>query len=330
MEQNTLTNQQNTKNSIPFASSLELAKHEIDRALLTSPLIVRGYTKHLGGSMGKFIRATALLTCAQDEDGLVHENAVKLAAAIEILHLATLVHDDVIDNAELRRGDVTLQKKYGKRTAVICGDYLLCVALKMAGSAVEKEKYLELKIPDYMSRVCLGELNQHQNNGNYELSTRQYLKIISGKTAALFEAAFYAGAVLSGEEEMEDQKLVRKYARLGRYIGMIFQLRDDCMDFESTADATGKPVQSDFEQNVITLPLIHAFRLMASLKEKARAGNLTRVQINEAVENTGGLIATKMLARQYYQKSIDIIEELGVAEDKKKKLTLILNQSYGI
>ena len=93
--------------------ALESVKQEVDRTLSRSPLIIREYTKHLMSSRGKFIRAVSVLICAEDEDGMIHKNAVKIAAAIEILHLATLVHDDIIDNAELRRGDVTLQKKYG-------------------------------------------------------------------------------------------------------------------------------------------------------------------------------------------------------------------------
>ena len=141
--------------------ALELVKQEIDYTLSKSPLLIREYTKHLMATKGKFIRAVSVITCAEDEEGLVHPNALKMAAAIEILHLATLVHDDIIDNAELRRGDVTLQKKFGKRTAVICGDYLLSVALRMATSIKNKKEYLDLALPDYVGKVCLGELNQH-------------------------------------------------------------------------------------------------------------------------------------------------------------------------
>ena len=133
----------------------------------------------------------SVLTCALDEEELIHRDAIRLAAAVELMHLATLVHDDVIDNADLRRGELSLQKKYGKRTAVICGDYLLCIALKMVSLIEDKDEYVKGRVPDYMSRVCLGELNQHINNGNFDLSVYRYLKIIAGKTAALFEASFY-------------------------------------------------------------------------------------------------------------------------------------------
>jgi len=310
-----------------YESALKQVRFEVDRMLSSSPLIIRSYTKHLALSMGKFIRAASVIACAQERDGKINEKAVKLAAAIEILHLATLVHDDIIDNSDLRRGEVTLQKKYGRRTAVICGDYLLCMALRMAASASEKtdvEEYMNREIPDYMSRVCLGELNQHINNGNIDLSVHQYFKIISGKTAALFEASFLVGASLAEK----DQKVVSRYARIGRYVGMIFQLTDDCMDFEETEETAQKPVQSDYEQNVITLPLIYAFRNMAELKQKAKIQRLTRSEINEAVLKIGGLDYTRMVAGKYYHKALKLIRELEAEEEKKARLKQILDKSY--
>ncbi len=312
-----------------YDSAFEQVKYEVDSLLSTSPLVIRSYTKHLAASMGKFIRAASVITCAMDREGLISEKAVKIAAAIEIMHLATLVHDDVIDNADLRRGELTLQKKYGKRTAVICGDYLVCMAMKLAGSASEKtdlEEYMKLEIPDYMGRVCLGELNQHINNGNIDLTAAQYLRIISGKTAALFEASFFTGAALAEK----DPHRIRKYAKLGHNIGMIFQLTDDCMDFEETVATAKKPVQSDYEHNVITLPLIYALKNLADFRKKAKRSKLTRSEINEAVKQTGGLNYTRLTAQKYYLKSQTLIEELAVSEEKEKELRFILDKAFRI
>lgn len=309
-----------------FDDALSLVMNEVDRALSASPSIVRKYTKHLASSRGKFIRAVSLLTCAQDQDGRIHANAVKFAAAVEILHLATLVHDDVIDDADIRRGFPTLQKQYGKRTAVICGDYLLCIALKLASDIPNKQDYLSLDIPDYLTRVCFGELNEQINNGNFDLTVYRYLKIISGKTAALFEASFYAGAVLSEN----DPSAIRKYRKLGRYLGMIFQLIDDCMDFEATRDIARKPVQSDFEQNVITLPLIHAFANLLGLKEKARENELTRKVVDDAVAGTNAISYTRMVARKYYDKYVKILEDMDIAKSKRKGLLSILDKAYRV
>ncbi|PYG87742.1 heptaprenyl diphosphate synthase [Ruminiclostridium sufflavum DSM 19573] len=310
---------------IENTEALDMVKKEINRELTSAPVIIRRYTQHLASSGGKLIRAAALLICAQNENGLIHPHAVNFAAAIEIIHLATLVHDDVMDNAETRRGKITLQKKYGRKTAVICGDYLLCTALKLVALIPEKKGYLDLIVPDYMRRVCLGELNQHINNGFLDLSVYRYLKIISGKTAALFEASFYAGAVLNEQDEL----IISKYMKLGRYTGMIFQMTDDCIDFEKTEDYAKKPVQSDFEQGVITLPLIHAFRKMPGLRNKAESRELSREDINNAVEKSGGLSYTRMVSMKYYDKAMKIINELGITLDKKNKLVSVLEKACG-
>jgi heptaprenyl diphosphate synthase len=309
-----------------YESAFEQAKNEVDRLLSASPPVVREYTRHLAASMGKFLRAASVISCAMENGGQIGGKAVKMAAAVEILHLATLVHDDVIDNADLRRGELTLQKKYGKRTAVICGDYLVCLAMKLAASASDQtdmEDYLELEIPDYMGKVCLGELNEHINNGNVDLTVPQYLRIIRGKTAALFEASFFTGAALA----VKERGIIHKYAKLGHNIGMIFQLTDDCMNFEETEEAAKKPVQSDYEQNVITLPLIHAFEKLPELKKKAKQRRLARGEINEAVRETGGLDYTRQIAQKYYDRALALIRELDLTEEKERRLRAILDRA---
>ncbi len=309
----------------PVETAVGQVKEEVSGILLSSPVLVRNYISHLLGASGKFIRAVCLATCALDPDGRVHPNAVKAAAAIEILHLATLVHDDVIDDADIRRGIPTLQKKFGKRVAVICGDYLFSLALKLGANVENKRDYLDLHIPDYVSRICVGELTQNINTGNFDLSERQYLKIISGKTAALFEASFYAGGVFSGS----DKKEWERYKRLGRHIGMIFQLMDDCMDYASTAKAEKKPVHSDFEQKVVTLPLIYTLGQSPELKDRAKAGEkISRNEINRAVAEAGGLAYTKQVAQRYYEKALDVMETMDLSAPKKAGLTAILKKVY--
>ena len=209
-----------------FDAAFEAVKERIDGALTGSPGLIRSYTAHLAGARGKMIRAAALLACAQGEDGGIPADAAELAAAVEMLHLATLVHDDVIDDADLRRGIPTLQRMYGRRTAVICGDYLLAASLRLAAQVGDRERYLDLRLPDYVGRICLGELGQHLNNGNLELTAYRYLKIIGGKTAALFEAAFYAGALFFTEEG--DRHVLSKAARVAG--GIRFGTGRDCKD----------------------------------------------------------------------------------------------------
>lgn len=311
---------------LTYDEAIDLVKKEVDRTLKKSPMIIREYLTHLSLSQGKNIRAISVITCAEDKENQIHPNAVKIAAAIEILHLATLVHDDVIDNADLRRGKPTLQKKYGKRTAVICGDYLLSLALKMASEITNRKDYLELDLPDYIGKLCLGELNQYVNNRNLNLSILQYIKIISGKTAALFEASFFAGAVIAGCSELE----AKKYRQIGNYIGIIFQLVDDCIDFDTTVEEANKPVQSDYEQGVITLPLIHTLSEMKEFKEKAATTGVTREDINDAVMKTEGLKFTKLIIQKYYNKAMKKLNELDLTESKKARIVAILNKASRI
>ena len=171
---------------ISYDQAYDLVRAEVDKTLSASPFVVREYMKHLALSTGKNIRAASLLTCAMGQDDQIKNDAVKLAAAIELLHLATLVHDDVIDNATLRRGQQSLQKKYGKRTAG-SAEILLCIALKTASEAEDKEAYASAS-PDYMSKVCLGELNQHINNGNVDFL---FIGIKDTAKPRLFAASFH-------------------------------------------------------------------------------------------------------------------------------------------
>ncbi len=321
-----MINNKNLDESIEINSyeeAIDLVKREIDTALKKSPLMIREYMTHLTTSQGKYIRAVSVITCAENKEGRFHPNAIKVAAAIEIIHLASLVHDDIIDNADLRRGKATLQKQYGKRTAVICGDYLLSLALKMISAIPNRKDFLDLNFPDYIGKLCLGELDQHINNDNMNLSIYRYLKIISGKTAALFEASFFFGSVVAGDSE----SVAKKYKQIGYYTGMIFQLMDDCIDFDTTVEVANKPVQSDYEHGVITLPLIHAFKELSEFKQKATNSQITRAEINDAVLKTGGLRFTKIIAKRYYDKAMKLINELELTESKKTKMTSILNKA---
>lgn len=307
-----------------FEEGLLKTKEQVDKLLNESPYIIRDYTKHLAKSQGKFIRAKGLLICAQNENNKIHENAVHLASSIELLHLATLVHDDVIDDSDLRRGEETLQKKFGKKKAVICGDYLLSLALKLTMQLKEKEKYIEFNLPSFVTRICLGEMEQYANNGNLKMSSMRYLKIIRGKTAAMFEGAFLAGGVLSGEEKEYN----KEYAKLGRYLGMIFQLTDDCIDFEASEEQAKKPVGRDFEAGVVTLPIIHAIKQNSSFKVNINSGIIDTDEIIKQVIKYDGLGFTKKLSKSYYDKAFSIIENLNITNKKREMLISVLDKAF--
>ncbi len=312
------------QDKLSFDAALRAVRERLERALTQAPPVIRAYTAHLAGAQGKMIRAHALLACAQGEDGLIDPDAAAFAAGIELLHLATLVHDDVMDDADTRRGIPTLQRRFGRKTAVICGDYLLSAALRLAASVPDRDRFVQLELPDYVGRVCMGELRQNIHNGDFGLGVGGYLRIIRGKTAALFECSFLAGTVLAtGDKAQRDG-----YARLGRYIGMIFQLTDDCIDYSLDAATAKKPVQSDYAQGVVTLPLIHALAHDPELRARVEREKLDPDEVGERVRGSGGLDYTRWLARRYYGKAEALLEALNPAPEKRERLRAILEKSY--
>ena len=289
-----------------------------------APALIRGYTSYLTEAQGKMMRAAATLACSMNEEDKVPQDAVVFASTVETLHLATLIHDDIMDDADLRRGIVTLQKKSGKRTAVICGDYLLAAALRNLSKVEENDRYKQFDFSSYVERVALGELRQNINNKNYRLNVFRYLAIIDGKTAALFEGAYHAGALAGGESD----ERIKLFRRLGRYTGIIFQLTDDCIDYEVSENKAGKPVQSDYENGVVTMPLIHAFSEDPSLVTDAENGTLSKERVLSAVEKHGGVNFTHMMAQSYYAKCCKILDELHLSGERYKILSGLLEKAY--
>jgi len=299
-----------SKGQLDYDSAVKEAAEQIKLLLKSAPVVIRPMTSHLAGAFGKMIRAKALLACALDRNNLVSPDAVKAAAAIELIHLATLVHDDIIDNAEKRRGINALHKKFGEKYAVLCGDWLLCAALELVSTmGSRRDDYEEVGrvFPKYMVEVCLGELRQNKNNRNYRLSEQQYFETIRGKTAALFEACFYSGYLFSGEtESVKDY-----YIEIGNNIGIIFQLSDDCADYEATQKLAKKPVLSDYTSGVVTLPMIYALKKDKTLKAKIAEG-IEPSLLKEAVTAAGGLDYTHAKIDRLYKKTNDLIELLSV------------------
>jgi geranylgeranyl pyrophosphate synthase len=284
-------------------------------------------TVHLSGAPGKMIRAKSLLACAMDETDRISLDAVKAAASVELIHLATLVHDDVIDQADKRRGIKALHQKFGQKYAVLCGDWLLCVALELVSTIEpidnDREKVSQI-FPGYMTEVCLGELRQNQNMHNYRLSERQYFQTIRGKTAALFEACFYGGHLFSGEPEMWKEI----YTEIGNNIGLIFQLADDCADYESTQKETKKPVLSDCSSGVITLPLIYALKKDSTLAGKIEA-SMDPNHLKEVVAASGGLEYTHGKIKRLHLDTVRLIRVLDISSEKSGLLEQLLNRATG-
>lgn len=320
------------KNTLPgeklgYDAAVARTEEEIRRLLTEAPPAIRRMTGHLAKATGKLLRARALLACATQSDSSVSSGAVQAVAAVELLHLATLVHDDIIDSADKRRGIAALHQKFGEKYAVLCGDYLFCLALELAAAIPAPqgaEDSLGRAFPSYLTEICLGELRQNQNNHNYRLSEPEYFRIIRGKTAALFETCFYAGFVLAEEPD----SLKEVYTEIGHNIGIIFQLRDDCADYANTRKVMKKPVLSDYSQGVVTLPLIYALRKDKSLLPRIKAG-LGPAALKAAVAAAGGLAYTQAKIDSFYEKTRGLLETLDAAADKEKLLAGLLCQAAG-
>ncbi|GAB6845630.1 octaprenyl-diphosphate synthase [Methylorubrum rhodinum] len=209
---------------------------------------------HLIDSGGKRLRPILTLACADLAGYAGGDGAVKLAAAVEFMHTATLLHDDVVDESDMRRGRVAARIKWGNEASVLVGDFLLGQAFRMM---VEVGSLRALDILSSAATVIAeGEVMQLTAAKNTETSEEEYLAVIRGKTAELFAAACEVGPVLAERPEAE-QAACRAY---GMNLGIAFQLIDDVLDYGGTSAALGKNVGDDFREGKITLPIVLALR----------------------------------------------------------------------
>lgn len=327
-----------TKEShVSIGDAIGLAEREVTHQLTHVPIALAPYTRHLADTVGKGLRARLLLICAMDGEDLVDPDAARLAAALELLHLATLVHDDIIDDSPLRRGKASLQAAFGRKIAVLTGDYLLARALELAGGVAERlqtqgRQVEQMNLSMYASLVCLGEIRQHAHNRDWNLSVRRYLSIIRGKTAVLFEAACLGGSAMLPDAEQSQARTVA-YKKFGRYLGMLFQMMDDLLDIEMTQEQAKKPILSDLRAGVITLPLIYAMQssedLRAELIRKEQIDTSEVPHLVSRIVSAGGALHTRTLCARYEEKALDELEKLSLTKQKRSALVQLLEQAAG-
>jgi octaprenyl-diphosphate synthase len=237
----------------PIRRELELLEMELEGDFSSEVGLISGIGKHLMSMKGKRVRPILVLLSAKMGDPDVAD-AVKVAGAVEMIHTATLLHDDSIDRSHLRRGLPTVNKMWNDQVSVIMGDYLFCRAFRMLHESGLPE------IASILSRgsdsMTFGEMFQMDLRGRYDISEQTYTKMVEHKTAALFCSACEAGAELGGLGEDERSALTQ----YGRCLGVAFQIVDDILDFIGDTDLMGKPVGNDLRDGRITLPLIAALR----------------------------------------------------------------------
>lgn len=207
-------------------------------------------TSHLQHYRGKRLRPALLLLSGGACGSIVPAHHV-LAAAVEMIHTATLVHDDVLDGATLRRHVMTINAGWGNAASVLLGDMLFSQAFHLTSTVDARACAL---IGEATNRVCEGELHQVSESGNLSLSEADYFDMIDGKTAELTSCCCRLGAIYAGAADV----VVERLAEYGRHLGMAFQISDDLLDLTGFEESTGKTLGTDVGQQKLTLPLIHA------------------------------------------------------------------------
>jgi octaprenyl-diphosphate synthase len=233
----------------PIARDLEEVEHVLARTLASTRPHVQRLVEHLGHYRGKRLRPILLLLTARACGRLTPTHHI-LAAVVEMIHTATLVHDDVLDNASVRRHVATVNAGWGNQTSILLGDFLFTHAFHLS-STVGDVRACQI-IGEATNRVCEGELQQVCERGNLALSEAEYFDIIDAKTAELTACCCRLGALFSGMSSA----VVESLARYGRCLGIAFQIADDLLDLVGDEHTTGKSLGTDLEQQKLTLPLI--------------------------------------------------------------------------
>ncbi len=241
---------------ISFAQAFELIRPQLsavedrirDQAKSFDPA-VEGYVSYVCGAGGKRLRpALALLSAGTT--GRISSDHEDLAVILELIHIATLVHDDIMDGAELRRDQPTANAKWGNAITVLLGDCLFAHALRLSTNF--NDSHISRRIADAAAEVCSGEIIQTQRRFDLKLSTLDYYRIIEMKTAALFSAACELGAALSGAEG----STVDALKKFGSKLGVAYQIYDDILDLAGSEAETGKTLGTDLRKGKFTLPVL--------------------------------------------------------------------------
>ncbi|MGX7418886.1 polyprenyl synthetase family protein [Carnobacterium gallinarum] len=268
-------------------------------------------------SGGKLLRPAYSLLFSKFGTEQNPEKARAIAAALEILHMATLIHDDIVDDSPTRRGTQTIQAKYSKDVAVYAGDYLFTVCFKLLARYSSSLESIEIDTRG-MERILMGELDQMHLRYNQKITVRQYLTQISGKTAQLFALSCYSGALESGTSK----KFSRNCYYIGNHIGMAFQIMDDILDYSQDDVSFGKPVLEDVRQGVYSIPLIFALRKQPKsfapyLDKKDKMTEEDIQAVHQLVIELGGLAEAQDLATKYTAKALKDIKKLPNIPEKE-------------
>lgn len=284
-----------------------------DTSLMTGPL--RDLVDHITTSEGKRLRPALTLLSSRFSKCDSHK-PILMATAVELLHMATLIHDDTVDNSTLRRGKATVDNLWGKNAAVLIGDYLFATS---ATFVCDTENIHVIKrFSQTISELSLGELAELFSAFEINQTMTDYENRIYNKTASLFYTATQSGAILSGA----DTTTITALSNYGLNIGMAFQILDDILDYEGTVEEFGKPVGNDLLQGTVTLPVLlmakHSPQSVEKLKLFEEVGRTDRIaEFIKSIKDSSVLDESYTVAWNYIDKALADISQLPAQREKQ-------------
>ncbi|MBO7068079.1 MAG: polyprenyl synthetase family protein [Bacteroidaceae bacterium] len=315
----------------PIADILEQYKQQFDATLQSDNSLLQQAVEHLLQKKGKLVRPTLVFLSAR-LFGDVNQSVYDVALALELLHTASLVHDDVVDESDRRRGQASLNALMTNQIAVLVGDFILSRALHHAAQTGDA-KVVDV-VANLGQTLADGELLQLANLDDEKLDEASYYMVVRKKTASLFAVAAQLGVLTSGGSE-EDAERMRRF---GHLIGTCFQLRDDIFDYDVKNDS-GKPAGNDMKEGKLTLPVIHAVNKtkngeMLAKALKVRSGEATQKEIDELIGFTideGGIEYAYWAMNEFRMMADGLIDESrdpAIVESLHSLVNFVANRNY--
>ncbi|MFZ4619176.1 MAG: polyprenyl synthetase family protein [Bacteroidota bacterium] len=307
----------------PVAKEIKDFSGFFKNAMRSNVTLVDTIARYIVKQKGKRIRPIVVFLCAK-ACGTINQSTFRGATLVEILHTATLVHDDVVDDADTRRGLASIKAVWQNKVAVLMGDYLLSTGLLI--SLNHDDVYFLKVTSDSVRRMSEGELHQIQKSRELNMDEETYLKIISNKTASLLSTCSEIGAA-SVTEDAGIRKLMKDY---GENVGMAFQIRDDILDFTSRKSILGKPIGGDMKEKKITLPLIYALRQAPKKESKNVLKMIKKGTTNKDVEyivdfvqKNGGIVYAEQRAHEFGNAAKECLATLPASDAKDSLIHFI-------
>jgi len=286
---------------------LEQVKNDIQRISENESEYSEGISDRLSyvlNAPGKQLRPAITLICSNLFNNQDKENSIRMATAVELLHIATLIHDDTVDSADVRRGKATASNLWGGNIAVLLGDYVFATSAVFVCDTGNIN--LVKRFAETIVELSKGELIENIDSFNFELSKEKYLNKTYLKTASLFKTASYSGAVVGNA----DEETIKQISGFGYHFGMAYQIQDDVLDFISTESNEGKPVMHDLSEGIITLPLISFIKkyekdydIKKLLKTKDGLTSELKFELQDKIINSESIEDSTNEANYHYEKA---------------------------